>query len=323
MAVYTKLSKEDIIIILSDYQIGNLIEFQGIQDGIENTNYFIKTKKGKFILTIFENRVNSQDIPFFINLMKFLNQNNFISPEPLKNKEGKILNKFKTKIFILVNFLEGKPKVKITPNDCYLIGDLIGNLQNKSRYCNLIRKNSLSLDECKKIFQDCKNSISENEINILRDGLYDLIEDSLKDCLEKWPTHLPKGIIHGDLFPDNVFFLNNKVSGVIDFYFSCVDIKIYEIAIVINAWCFDQHNTLNIEKVKNLIKGFTLHNNLTKDEIFSLNILAKGASLRFLITRLFDWYNTPENSYVKRKDPQEYIDKLLYFNSNTLDFLYD
>ena len=323
MAVYTKLSKEDIIFILSDYQIGNLIEFQGIQDGIENTNYFIKTKKGKFILTIFENRVNSQDIPFFINLMKFLNQNNFISPEPLENKEGKILNKFKTKKFILVNFLEGKPKVKITPNDCYLIGDLIGNLQNKSRYCDLIRKNSLSLEDCKKIFQDCKNSISEKEINILRDGLYDLIEDSLKDCLEKWPTHLPKGIIHGDLFPDNVFFLKNKVSGVIDFYFSCVDIKIYEIAIVINAWCFEQHNTLNIEKVKNLIKGFTLHNNLTKDELFSLNILAKGASLRFLITRLFDWYNTPENSFVKRKDPQEYIAKLLYFNSNKLDFLYD
>ena len=323
MAVYTKLSKEDIIFILSDYQIGNLIEFQGIQDGIENTNYFIKTKKGKFILTIFENRVNSQDIPFFINLMKFLNENNFISPEPLENKEGKILNKFKTKKFILVTFLEGKPKVKITPNDCYLIGDLIGNLQNKSRYCDLIRKNSLSLEECKKIFQDFKNSISENEINILRDGLYDLIEDSLKDCLEKWPTHLPKGIIHGDLFPDNVFFLNNKVSGVIDFYFSCVDIKIYEIAIVINAWCFDQHNTLNIEKVTNLIKGFTLHNNLTKDELFSLNILAKGASLRFLITRLFDWYNTPKNSYVKRKDPQEYIDKLLYFNSNKLNFLYD
>ncbi len=323
MAVYTKLSKEDIIFILSDYQIGNLIEFQGIQDGIENTNYFIKTKKGKFILTIFENRVNSKDIPFFINLMKFLNQNNFISPEPLKNKEGKILNKFKTKIFILVNFLEGKPKVKITPNDCYLIGDLIGNLQNKSKYCDLIRKNSLSLEDCKKIFQDCKKSISEKEINILRDGLYDLIEDSLKDCLEKWPTHLPKGIIHGDLFPDNIFFLNNKVSGVIDFYFSCVDIKIYEIAIVINAWCFEQHNTLNIEKVKNLIKGFTLHDNLTKDELFSLNILAKGASLRFLITRLFDWYNTPENSYVKKKDPQEYIDKLLYFNSNKLDFLYD
>ena len=323
MAVYTKLSKEDIIFILSDYPIGNLIEFQGIQDGIENTNYFIKTKKGKFILTIFENRVNSQDIPFFINLMKFLNRNNFISPKPLKNKEGKILNKFKTKIFILVNFLEGKPKVKITPNDCYLIGDLIGNLQNKSRYCDLIRKNSLSLEDCKKIFQDCKNSISEKEINILRDGLCDLIEDSLKDCLEKWPTHLPKGIIHGDLFPDNVFFLNNKISGVIDFYFSCVDIKMYEIAIVINAWCFEHHNTLNIEKVKNLIKGFTLHDNLTKDELFSLNILSKGASLRFLITRLFDWYNTPENSYVKRKDPQEYIDKLLYFNSNKLDFLYE
>ena len=323
MAVYTKLNEKEIQSIIKGYPIGNLIQFKGIQEGIENTNYFIRTKKGKFILTIFENRVDSKEIPFFINLMKFLNKNDFISPKPIENKKGEILNKLNTKKFILVNFLEGKPKVNITPNDCYLIGDLIGNLQNKSRNCDLIRKNSLSLEGCKKIFQDCKNSISENKINILRDGLYDLIEDSLKDCLEKWPTHLPKGIIHGDLFPDNVFFLNNKVSGVIDFYFSCVDIKIYEIAIVINAWCFDQHNTLNIEKVKNLIKGFTLHNNLTKDEIFSLNILAKGASLRFLITRLFDWYNTPENSYVKRKDPQEYIDKLSYFNSNTLDFLYD
>ncbi len=323
MAVYTKLNEKEIQSIINDYPIGDFIQFKGIQEGIENTNYFIRTKKGKFILTIFENRVDSKEIPFFINLMKFLNKNGFISPKPIENKEGKILSKFNTKKFILVNFLEGKPKFNITPNDCYLIGDLIGNLQNKSRYCALIRKNSLSLEDCKKIFQDCKNSISEKEINILSDGLYDLIEDSLEDCLEKWPTHLPKGIIHGDLFPDNVFFLNNKVSGVIDFYFSCVDIKIYEIAIVINAWCFDQHNTLNIEKVKNLIKGFTLHNNLTKDEISSLNILAKGASLRFLITRLFDWYNTPDNSYVKRKDPQEYIDKLLYFNSNTLDFLYD
>ena len=150
-----------------------------------------------------------------------------------------------------------------------------------------------------------------------------MIENSLYNCIKNWPNHLPKGIIHGDLFPDNVFFSNNKVSGVIDFYFSCVDIEIYEIAIVINAWCFEKNNTLNIDKVRHLIKGFSLHKNLTKDEIFSLNILAKGASLRFLITRLFDWYNTPENSYVKRKDPQEYIDKLLYFNSNTLDFLYD
>ena len=323
MAVYTTLSKEDIILILSDYPIGNLVEFQGIQEGIENTNYFIKTKKGKFILTIFENRVDLQDIPFFINLMKFLNQNNFISPNPVENKNREILNNFKTKKYIIVNFLEGKPRVKICLNDCYLIGNLIGNLQHKSRNFGLIRKNSLSLESCNKIFKKCKNSISEKEINILSDGLCDLIEYSLDNCIKKWPYHLPKGIIHGDLFPDNVFFLNNEVSGVIDFYFSCVDIKIYEIAIVINAWCFEQNNILNINKVKNLVKGFTLYNKLTKDELFSLNTLAKGASLRFLITRLFDWYHTPENGYVNRKDPREYIEKLLYFNSNSLDFLYD
>ena len=323
MAVYTKLNKEEIILILSDYPIGKLVEFQGIQDGIENTNYFIKTKKGKFILTIFENRVNSKDIPFFINLMKFLNQNNFISPNPIENINGEILNNFKTKQYIIVNFLEGKPRVKISSNDCYLVGDLIGNIQHKSKNFSFIRKNSLSLEGCNKIFQDCKKSISEKEINILSDGLYDLIENNLDNCIKNWPNHLPKGIIHGDLFPDNIFFLNNRVSGVIDFYFSCVDIKIYEIAIVINAWCFEQHNTLNVEKVKNLVKGFTLHNNLTKDELFFLNILSKGASLRFLITRLFDWYHTPENSYVNRKDPKEYIEKLLFFDRNSLDFLYD
>ena len=323
MAVYTKLNKEEIILILSDYPIGKLIEFQGIQDGIENTNYFIKTKKGKFILTIFENRVNSKDIPFFINLMKFLNQNNFISPNPIENINGEILNNFKTKQYIIVNFLEGKPRVKISSNDCYLVGDLIGNIQHKCKNFSFIRKNSLSLERCNKIFQDCKKSISEKEINILSDGLYDLIENNLDNCIKNWPNHLPKGIIHGDLFPDNIFFLNNRVSGVIDFYFSCVDIKIYEIAIVINAWCFEQNNTLNVEKVKNLVKGFTLHNNLTKDELFFLNILSKGASLRFLITRLFDWYHTPEDSYVNRKDPKEYIEKLLYFDTNSLDFLYD
>jgi len=323
LAVYTKLNEIDILSIISDYPLGSLIQFKGIEEGIENTNYFIKTKKGKFILTIFENRVDTKEIPFFIDLMNFLNKKNFISPKPLENKKGKILNNFKTKKYIIVNFLEGKSRINIKPYDCYLIGNLISDLQYKSRDCNLNRKNSLSLEDCNKIFKACKNSIPEMEVNNLSKGLYKLIESSLSDCIEKWPTHLPKGIIHGDLFPDNVFFLNNRVSGVIDFYFSCVDIKIYEIAIVINAWCFDKNNTLNIERVKNLIKGFRLNNKLTKDELRNLHILSKGASLRFLITRLFDWYNTPQDSYVKRKNPQEYIDKLLYFNSNTLNFLYD
>ena len=323
MAVYTKLNEIDILSIISNYPLGNLIQFKGIEEGIENTNYFIKTKKGKFILTIFENRVDTKEIPFFINLMNFLNKKNFISPKPLENKKGEILNKFKTKKYIIVNFLEGKSRINIKSYDCYLIGNLISDLQYRSRNCNLNRKNSLSLEDCNKIFKNCKSSIPEREVNNLSNGLYDLIESSLNDCLETWPIHLQKGIIHGDLFPDNVFFLNNRVSGVIDFYFSCVDIKIYEIAIVINAWCFNKNNTLNIERVKSLIKGFTQNNKLTKDEFQNLHILSKGASLRFLITRLFDWYHTPKDSYVMRKDPQEYIDKLLYFNSNTLNFLYD
>ncbi len=323
MAVYTKLNNKEILDIINDYPIGKLIQFKGIKEGIENTNYFIKTKNGKFILTIFENRVNLRDIPFFVNLMKFLNHNDFVSPEPLENIKGNIINDFKNKKYIIVKFLEGKSKVNIEPDDCFKIGDLIGNFQEKSKKFKGTRKNNLSIEGCCKIFKECKNTIPERSVNILWNGLYDLIEKSLDDCKKNWPSHLSKGIIHGDLFPDNVFFQNDKVSGVIDFYFSCEDIKIYEIAIVINAWCFNKNNTLNIIKVKNLIKGFTLHYKLSKDELSNLHILSKGASIRFLLTRLFDWFNTPINGYVKRKNPKEYIEKLTYFNTNSLNFLHE
>lgn len=323
MAVYTKLSNQEILDIVNNYPIGQLIQFKGIKEGIENTNYFIKTKTGKFILTIFENRVNLKEIPFFINLMKFLNQKNFLSPEPIENIKGKIINNFKTKKYIIVKFLEGNSKVDIEPNDCFKIGELIGDLQNKSKYFSETRKNNLSIEGCCEIFEACKRTIPESDVNILKNGLYNLISKSLKDCKKNWPYHLSKGIIHGDLFPDNVFFLNDQISGVIDFYFSCEDIKIYEIAIVINAWCFDKNNSLNIYKVKKLIKGFTSHNQLTNDELNSLHILSKGASLRFLLTRLFDWFNTPKNGYVKRKDPQEYIEKLVYFETHSFNFLYE
>ena len=321
MAVYTKLSNQEISAIVNDYAIGQLIQFKGIKQGIENTNYFIKTKTGKFILTIFENRVDLRDLPFFVSLMKYLNENNFLSPEPLQNVEGQIINEFNTKKYIIVKFLEGKSKINIEPDDCFKIGNLIGDLQRKSKNFSESRNNNLSIDGCYKILEACKNTIPKSKVNIFRNDLYDLIEKSLKDCEKNWPYHLSKGIIHGDLFPDNVFFLNNKISGVIDFYFSCNDIKIYEIAIVINAWCFDENNMLNVDKVKSLIKGFTLHNKLTKSELSNLHILSKGASLRFLLTRLFDWFNTSDKSYVTRKDPKEYIEKLDYFNTHSLNFL--
>ena len=323
MAVYTQLNSNEVLSIINQYKIGELIEYNGIQEGIENTNYYIKTTYGKFILTIFENRVNLEDIPFFVNLMKHLNQNDFASPEPIQDQNGKIIKNFKNKKFIIVSFLEGNSKINFISEDCFLVGKLIGDLQDKTKSFNLTRKNNLSLEGCNLIFENCKNSISPNKANQIYHNLYYLIETSLNECKLNWPTHLPRGIIHGDLFPDNVFFKNNKISGVIDFYFSCVDIKIYELSIVINAWCFDKNNILNIDKVKNLIMGYKMHNNLTIKELKYVHILSKGACLRFLLTRLFDWFNTPEFSYVKKKDPQEYLQKLNYFNSNTLDFLYD
>ena len=318
MAVYTEITQEKLLKILNQYSIGNLIEFSGIKEGIENTNYFVRTNKGKFILTIFENRVDDKDIPFFVNIMKHLNRQNFLCPKPIEDNNKNIISEINKKKFIIVSFLEGKWKSKTNNNDCLKLGQCIAEMHNKTKNFNQVRKNSLSIKGWEKLIISCKSKITKKQLNLFGPDLINEIEDSFKLCKKNWPSNLPIGLIHGDIFPDNVFFNKNKVSGVIDFYFSCTDIIVYELAIAINAWCFDKNDIFYPKKASNLISGYNSKRTLSNAEFDNLSILSQGAALRFLLTRLYDWFNTPKEILITKKNPTEYLNKLRFFKNNML-----
>jgi len=312
MAVYTRVNSKDIIYIEKNYNIGKIISFTGIKKGIENTNYLLKTKTKSFILTLFEKRVQKKDLPFFMNLMDKLNKHKINCPIPQRNKKGSFVIKIKNKTASIVSFVEGKDKFKLNSKNCYEIGRNIAKFHRASIKIKLYRKNSLSLKEWTKIL-----SKIGNKSKIISPNLNNLMRSSLLDLKNKWPKNLPSGIIHADLFIDNIFFKKNKLSGYIDFYFACNDFLMYEIAICINALCFDKKNNkfiFNKKKSTNLIKGYSKIRKFSFKEKKSLNILCRGAALRYLLTRTYDYLNTPKNAVIKIKNPREYIQKLKVHN---------
>jgi len=312
MAVYTRVNPKDINYIEKNYNIGKIKSFTGIKKGIENTNYLLKTKNKKFILTLFEKRVQKKDLPFFMNLMDKLNKFKINCPEPQKNKKGSFIIKIKNKTGSIVSFVEGKDKLKLNPKNCYEIGKNIAKLHKASKKIKLYRKNSLSLKEWPKIF----NKIG-NKSKIINPNLNSLMQNSFLEIKNKWPKDLPTGIIHADLFIDNIFFKKNKFNGYIDFYFACNDFLMYEIAICINALCFDKKKNkfiFNKKKSRNLIRGYSKIRRFSVKEKKSLNILCRGAALRYLLTRTYDYLNTPKNAVIKIKNPREYIQKLKVHN---------
>ena len=312
MAVYTKLTNKDILSLSSAYQIGKVIRFEGIKKGIENTNYLLKTNKGKFILTIFEKRVHKKDLPFFMNLMDKLDQNKIICPKPLKNKNGKYLSTIKDKSACIVTFLKGKDKTHLDYKNCFDVGINIAKFHGATSKIHLYRENSMSVKKLDNLLKSIKFKSKKKTLD-----LRSIVNKNLRDIKREWPKSLPKGIIHGDLFIDNIFFNKNKFSGFIDFYFSCNDYLMYEIAICVNSLCFDKKNNsfiLNNKKVKNLIDGYESVRILSKKEKDSLNILCRGAALRYLLTRIYDYFNTPKNALIQIKDPNEYLQKLITHN---------
>ncbi len=312
MAVYTRVNSKDISYIEKNYNIGKIKSFTGIKKGIENTNYLLKTENKKFILTLFEKRVQEKDLPFFMNLMEKLNKHKINCPEPQRNKKGGFLIKIKSKTASIVSFVEGKDKLKLNPKNCYEIGKNIAKLHIASKKIKLYRKNSLSLKDWPKLL----NKIG-NKSKIISPNLNGLMKDSFLQIKNKWPKNLPYGIIHADLFIDNIFFKKNKFHGYIDFYFACNDFLIYEIAICINALCFDKKNNkfiFNKKKSTNLIKGYSKIRRISERERKSLNILCRGAALRYLLTRTYDYLNTPKSAVIKIKNPREYIQKLKVHN---------
>ena len=314
MAVYTKFNHKKIEEILSNYNLGKLDQFKGIEEGIENTNYFLSVDNKKFILTIYEKRVNSEDLPFFSDLMSSLNKSNFKCPAPIINKRNKTITDFEGKKLMIVSFLEGKAKKNLSPPNCKSIGTEIAKMHEITRGFKFKRKNDLSVKSWRGLFDTVKDKCSK-----IHKDLPMLIEENLNDVEKNWQKNLPKGIIHADLFHDNIFFLQDKFSGIIDFYFSCEDFYAFEIAICFNALCFDglkENLSFNVTKAKNFIDGYTSVRKLTEEEKNNIKVLSQGAALRFLLTRVFDALNLVEGAMVKVKDPVEYL-KRLEFHKNS------
>ena len=317
MAVYTKFTEENIKSILSKYSIGSLKKFEGIQEGIENTNYFLLVGDKKYILTIYEKRVKEEDLPFFSKLMIDLNKSGFECPVPVLNIDNKPITEFSNKKLMIVSFIEGKAKNILSPENCKAVGTEAAKMHEITKNFKIKRKNDLSIESWRKLFY----SVKDKCVKIHKD-LPKLIETNLLDVEKNWPSDLPKGIIHADLFNDNIFFKENKFSGIIDFYFSCNEFYAFEIAICFNALCFDetQNNlSFNVTKAKNFIDGYSEIRKLTDKEKKSIKVLSQGSALRFLLTRVFDALNAVEGAIVKVKDPMEYL-KRLEFHKNSKNF---
>ena len=317
MAVYTKLNQNKIEEILSNYNLGKLNQFKGIEEGIENSNYFLSVENKKFILTVYEKRVKSEDLPFFSNLMSSLNKSNFKCPAPILNKQNKTITDYEGKKLMIVSFLEGKAKKNLSPLNCKSVGIEVAKMHKITSNFKFKRDNDLSIKSWRTLFNSVKDKCSE-----IHKDLPKLIEENLKDVEKNWPKDLPRGIIHADLFHDNIFFIKDEFSGFIDFYFSCEDFLAFEIAICFNALCFDglkENLSFNVTKAKNFIEGYTSIRKLNDEEKNNIKVLSQGAALRFLLTRVFDAINKVEGAIVKIKDPVEYL-KRLEFHKNSKNY---
>ena len=317
MAVYTKLNQNKIEEILSNYNLGKLNQFKGIEEGIENSNYFLSVENKKFILTVYEKRVKSEDLPFFSNLMSSLNKSNFKCPAPILNKQNKTITDYEGKKLMIVSFLEGKAKKNLSPLNCKSVGIEVAKMHKITSNFKFKRDNDLSIKSWRTLFNSVKDKCSE-----IHKDLPKLIEENLGDVEKNWPVNLPRGIIHADLFHDNIFFIKDKFSGIIDFYFSCEDFLAFEIAICFNALCFDglkENLSFNVTKAKNFIEGYTSIRKLNDEEKNNIKVLSQGAALRFLLTRVFDAINKVEGAIVKIKDPVEYL-KRLEFHKNSKNY---
>ncbi len=310
MAVYTEVSDEDLETFVAEYDIGDVQSCKGIAEGVENSNYLLSTERGNFILTLYEKRVDPADLPFFLGLMDHLAAKDFPCPTPIHGRDGKALRHLCGKPAALISFLSGLWPKRVAPEHCKGVGGAAAKMHIAADGFKLTRKNGLDRATWQGLFLQTKERANEIET-----GLAAKIEAELNFLDNNWPAKLPSGIIHADLFPDNVFFHHNDLSGVIDFYFACNGSFAYEIAICLNAWCFEDDGGFNVTKAANLIDGYNAVRPLTPAEIAALPLLARGSALRFLLTRLYDLLNHPEGALVNPKDPLEYLKKLKFHQS--------
>jgi homoserine kinase type II len=307
MAVYTPVTDEDLAQFLTAYDIGELTSFSGIAEGVENSNFLVRTTGGTYILTLYEKRVNPDELPFFINLMDHLASKGMSCPRPVPGRDGKTLRSLNDRPAAVVTFLDGVWRRRIQPSCCHALGGAMAEMHLAGLDFGMRRDNNLSVSAWRPLLESC-----DMRAEPIYHGLYNELQTEVAFLEKEWPADLPSGVIHADLFPDNVFFLGDRVSGIIDFYFACTDLLVYDLAICLNAWCFENDGSFNVTKAMQLIAGYQTRRELSVDERHALPILARGSALRFMLTRLYDWLNHPEGAMVKPKDPMEYLQKLRF-----------
>jgi homoserine kinase type II len=310
MAVYTDVTADDLTEFLSRYEIGALLAYKGIAEGVENSNFLMHTGAGNFILTLYEKRVAEQDLPFFLALMEHLAARGITCPQPVKNRQGGMLGKLAGRPAAIVTFLDGLWIRRPNAGHCAAVGEALAALHLAGADFKMRRENALSIESWRGLYEQARTRGDS-----VRPGLCAEIAKEL-DALDKsWPRDLPRGVIHADLFPDNVFFLGDRLSGLIDFYFACTDTLAYDIAVCLNAWCFEPDHSYNVTKGRALLKSYCKARALSAAERTALPVLARGAAMRFLLTRLVDWLAVPDGALVKPKDPLEYFRKLRFHQS--------
>jgi len=308
MAVYTEVSFEDLERLLEQYDIGEPLSFKGIAEGIENSNFYLQTDRGAFILTLYEKRVAADDLPFFLGLMEHLAERGFHCPLPVKTRDGRSLVTLNRRSAAIVTFLTGIALRRPDAAHCASAAAALAGLHKAGEGFALTRPNALGPKGWRPLAESIHGA------DTIEDGLAALIGGSLEEITTAWPTDLPSGVIHADFFPDNILFVGNAVGGVIDFYFACNDFYVYDLATMLNSWCFELDGSYNITKGQSAINAYRQQRALSEAEIAALPMLMRGAALRFLLTRTYDWLNPDPNALVRPKDPREYAKKLRFHN---------
>jgi homoserine kinase type II len=322
MAVYTEVSDDSLTTFLADYDIGQLVAFRGIAEGVENSNFSLRTTGGDYILTLYEKRVDPVDLPWFLGLMEHLAQRGIVCPQPVHGRDGVALRSLCGRHAAITTFLPGVWPRRVRIEHCGPLGGALAALHLAGADYRLSRRNALGPHGWMPLLDRERTRADE-----VRPGLAVELDRALAQILAAWPAKasmpdapaddnqaggLPVGHIHADLFPDNVFFLEGRLSGLIDFYFAATDILAYDVAICLNAWCFEPDFMFNVTKARALLSAYNAVRPLSPAERQALPVLCQGAAIRFLLTRLYDWLNTPPGALVTRKDPVEYLRRLRF-----------
>lgn len=302
MAVFTDITETELGAFLAEYDLAELRSYRGIAEGSENSNFVLHTGKGEFILTLYEKRVDEADLPFFLGLMQHLALKGISCPLPVARRDGSLIGRLAGRPAAIITFLEGIWPRRPTVPQCREVGKALAGMHLASADFTIARPNALSVDGWRKLWAGARERSGEVDASLKAD-----IDADFELFAHAWPKGLPSGVIHADLFPDNVFFLDSKLSGLIDFYFACNDFYAYDVATCLNAWCFEKDGAFNITKGSALLSGYESVRPLTSAEKDALPILARGSALRFTLTRLYDWLTIPDGALVQKRDPTEFV----------------